>query len=195
MVSTYAIDGLPLVTGDLIFTTDGNAHYPSGEVWRLLGRLVPGPIDHVAMYVGPGGRCVESGPLGVVAYDVPDNCWDVQRMLRQRAWLVDTVFGVGDPLAGRGFSPEEEQRIRQAAAAYCLAQVGKPYNLNFFNPRSQKSFYCSQLVYLAYLAQGIDLNTNRIDDALPGTEICVYPEEIWAGCARRRLAASPLQPA
>jgi hypothetical protein len=190
MISHYFLDGLPLVTGDLIFTTDGHAHYLPGEVWRLFGRLVPGPIDHVAMYVGPGGRCVESGPLGVVVYEAPDGHWNVQCMLRQRSWLVDTLFGVGDPLAGRGFSPEEEQRIRVAAAAYCLAQVGKPYNVNFFNPHTQKSFYCSQLIYLAYLGQGIDLNTNCIADALPGTEVWIYPEEIWEACAHRRQAVS-----
>ena len=44
-----------------------------GEFWRLVGRLVPGDVDHVMMYVGPGGRCIEAGSRGVIAFDMPDS--------------------------------------------------------------------------------------------------------------------------
>jgi len=36
-----------------------------------------------------------------------------------------------------------------------LRQVGKPYNLNFFDPETAKAFYCSQLAYKAYQSVGL----------------------------------------
>lgn len=45
------------------------------------------------------------------------------------------------------------------AANYAYEQKGKPYNWNFFNPDSDSSFYCSQLVYKAFKdTTGIDIN-------------------------------------
>jgi len=47
-----------------------------------------------------------------------------------------------------------------AASDWCYSQIGKPYNFNYFNPYTRSSFYCSQLVYAAYLdLYGIDLDT------------------------------------
>lgn len=47
----------------------------------------------------------------------------------------------------------------QYVANYAEAQVGKPYNYNFFDVTTTSSFYCSQLVWRAwYNATGIDLN-------------------------------------
>ncbi len=43
------------------------------------------------------------------------------------------------------------------AVAYSQKQVGKPYNWNFFNKTTTSSFYCSQLVWLAWLDAGIDV--------------------------------------
>lgn len=42
------------------------------------------------------------------------------------------------------------------AAKWAMRQEGKPYNWNFFNKTTTNSFYCSQLVWLAWLAQGVD---------------------------------------
>ncbi|MGV1004078.1 MAG: YiiX/YebB-like N1pC/P60 family cysteine hydrolase [Candidatus Nanopelagicales bacterium] len=44
-----------------------------------------------------------------------------------------------------------------AAATYAEAQVGDPYNWNFLDKMTEKSFYCSQLVWRAWLNQGIDI--------------------------------------
>ncbi len=71
MVHVYEIAGLPVQTGDILCTTVGDEKLWPGLAWRAFGALVPGPIDHMALYVGPGGRCVESGPAGVVVYDLP----------------------------------------------------------------------------------------------------------------------------
>lgn len=38
-----------------------------------------------------------------------------------------------------------------AAASWCWKQAGKPYNYNFFDTKCRNKFYCSQLVYAAFL--------------------------------------------
>lgn len=44
------------------------------------------------------------------------------------------------------------------AALYARAKDGVPYNYNFLNVNTTSSFYCSQLVYRAWLEHGINLN-------------------------------------
>ncbi len=185
MIDTYPLCGLELCTGDLLCNTDGKPDILPGEFWRLLGRLVPGDVDHIVVYVGPGGRCVEAGGLGVISFEI-ENGWDAEKMMQRRGLLVDSLYGVASPLQGRGYVPSEEARIREDVAAYCLAQVGKPYNLNFFNPDTEAAFYCSQLAYKAYLRHGINLNAGMSVPAVPGTEQAVYPQEIWDNCTHRR---------
>ncbi|MCU0403254.1 MAG: hypothetical protein MUE99_01810, partial [Chitinophagaceae bacterium] len=131
MVYSYEIDGLPLQTGDILCTTDGTNRSAMGRFWQLFGLFVPGPIDHVALYVGPHGRCIESGPAGVTMFEVEGNTWDVTRMARQRARLADTLYGVAYPLAEKGFEPQQEEAIRLDVAEYCLQQAlaDKPYNV------------------------------------------------------------------
>lgn len=188
MVHCYEIAGLPVQTGDILCTTVGDEKLLPGLVWRAFGALVPGPIDHVALYVGPGGRCVESGPAGVVVYETSERSW-AQPMARQRAWLTDILYGVAYPLAGRGLAPEEEATIRSAVAAYCLAQAAadRPYNFNFLNSRTEKSFYCTHLIYQAYLHSGIDLNSGRNFLGLNGPDGLILPREIWEACVHRRV--------
>jgi len=53
-------------TGDIICTTDGGGEIFAGQFWRLVGKLIPGEVDHIAVYVGPQGRCVEAGAKGRV---------------------------------------------------------------------------------------------------------------------------------
>jgi len=191
LIHTYPINGLTVQTGDVICTMNGKPDILPGEFWRLVGRLVPGDVDHVAMYLGPEGRCIESGAKGVVTFEVQGGNWVAEKMMRKRGHLVDTFYGVAYPLAGRGLSPELEEQIREDVAAFALAQVGKPYNLNFLNANSDDSFYCSQLIYRAYLRCGIDLNTGLAMEGLPGTNMIVYPQEIWSGCIHR-MAGEPV---
>jgi hypothetical protein len=71
MIHTYEIEGLRVQTGDLLCTTDGGGADITGQFWRLIGKLIPGDIDHIIIYVGPGGRCVEAGAKGkVITFDV-----------------------------------------------------------------------------------------------------------------------------
>ena len=164
----------------------------AGQFWRLLGRLVPGRVDHIVVYVGPGGRCVESAMLGVVTFEFPDAEWDAQAMASQRGGLLDTLVGVAYPLAGRGLLEAQERAIRLAVARFCLeqAQQRKPYNLNFLDPLTDQAFYCSQLAFCAYLPHGIDLNTGLGVPNLKGSERIIYPQEIWEGCVHQEAPLS-----
>ena len=190
MIYTYQIEGIPLQTGDIICTMNGKPDILPGEFWRLVGRLVPGDVDHVALYLGPKGRCVEAGAHGVIKFTVFDGEWNTERMARRRGHLLDTFYGVVSPLDVYGISEDDEHEMRQAVAAYCLAQVGKPYNLNFLNAETDDAFYCSQLAYKAYQQIGIDLNTGLAMEQLPGTNNIVYPQEIWNGFSHREAKRS-----
>jgi cell wall-associated NlpC family hydrolase len=189
-IYTYQIEGIALQTGDIICTMNGKPDILPGEFWRFIGRLVPGDVDHVAVYVGPNGRCIEAGAHGVIKFTVFDGKWNTERMARRRGLLFDTFYGVASPIDGLQVSQEEAFELRSRVAEYCLAQVGKPYNLNFLNTETEDTFYCSQLVYKAYQLIGMDLNTGLAMEQLSGTNAIVYPQEIWDGFPHRRARAS-----
>jgi cell wall-associated NlpC family hydrolase len=185
MIYSYQIEGITLQTGDIICTMNGKPDILPGEFWRLVGRLVPGDVDHVAIYVGPDGRCVESGSQGVISFDVWDGTWNTEFMARKRGMLFDTFYGVAYPLDGLELAEEDETQMRAKIAQYCLSQIGKSYNLNFLDAETEGAFYCSQLAYKAYQQVDINLNTGLAMEQLPGTNAIIYPQEIWAGCAHR----------
>jgi cell wall-associated NlpC family hydrolase len=191
MVYTYCIEGIALQTGDVICTMNGKPDILPGEFWRIVGRLVPGEVDHVAIYLGPNGRCIEAGARGVITFNVPYGHWNTERMARQRGLLFDSFYGVSAPLEGLGLSKEEEFEMRTTIAAYCLAQRGKPYNLNFLNAETEESFYCSQLAYKAYEQVGVNLNTGLAMEQFPGTNAIIYPQEIWNGFSHRLARSNP----
>jgi len=191
MVYTYQIEGIAVQTGDIICTMNGKPDILPGEFWRLVGRLVPGDVDHVALYLGPQGRCVEAGAHGVIKFTVFDEEWNTERMARRRGHLFDTFFGVASPIDGLEVSEEEQAEMRTRVASYCLAQVGKPYNLNFLNAETEDAFYCSQLAYKAYQQIGINLNTGLAMEQLSGTNEIVFPQEIWDGFSHRAAVKNP----
>jgi hypothetical protein len=187
MLHTFLLHQLTLQTGDVICTMNGKPDILPGEFWRLVGRLVPGDVDHVALYTGPGGRCVEAGSRGVISFDIPGPVWNTELMARERGHLFDTFYGLASPLEEMQLAEEEEEdRMRMRVAEYALAQIGKPYNLNFLDPEREDAFYCSQLVYKAYQQLGINLNTGLAMEHLPGTNAIIYPQEIWAGSPHRQ---------
>lgn len=186
-IYSHIFHGLHLQTGDIICTQDGEADSLFGRLWRAFGKLVPGEIDHCVLYLGPGGRCIESAARGVIVFHMPGETWESQALFKQRL-LLDTFIGVAYPLQGRYYPPEKEARIRRAVAAFCLEQAmhSKPYNLNYLDPQNDYGFYCSQLVYKAYLAQGINLNSNQ---GVPRNGLLadiVFPQEIWNACLHRK---------
>lgn len=183
-VHTYEINGIPVETGDLISTVDGNPSPIIGQYWWIAGRLIPGDVDHIVIYVGPEGRCVEAGATGkVIDFKVPDKKWDSDAMFKHRGF-VDELYGIAYPLSGSSLSDEKKQQIRIDAAQYCLNQARdrKPYNLNFLDSETEKAFYCSQLAYKAYIRHGINLNTEKDIPKIPFTKSIVFPQEVWAAC-------------
>jgi len=194
MIHTYQIEGITLQTGDIICTMNGKPDILPGEFWRFVGRLVPGDVDHIAIYLGPDGRCIEAGTRGVITFDVPGRDWDAESMAPQRGHLFDSFYGVASPLDVHGLAEQDEHEMRERVATYCLAQVGKPYKLNFLNTETEKSFYCSQLAYKAYQQIGIDLNTGLAMEQLPGTNAIIYPQEIWVAFPHRQAKSSKYEP-
>lgn len=58
------------------------------------------------------------------------------------------------------------------AALWCKKQVGKKYNFNYFDVKTRKKFYCSQLVWASYKDNfGIDLNTSAYGAAVHPMEL------------------------
>ncbi len=188
MDHVYEIDGLPIRTGDILCMRDGGGRGVLERLCMAFGALIPGEIDHCAMYVGPNGRFVEAAIHGVAVLTMPGNRWAAQALLRKRLF-VDSLVGVAYPLQGRGLTPHEETRIRESVAEYCFAQAiaGKPFNFNFFNATNPNRTYCSQLIADAYRTQGIELD-NKLD--VPRLSIfrrAVFPEALWAGSPHCRV--------
>lgn len=187
-MQTFYLHGIALQPGDLICTTDGDDTPIAGHFWRFIGMFVPGEVDHIIIYLGPGGRCIEAGPRGVNLFEIPGSTWDALSMVAQRGPILDSFVGLSTPLEAQNWNSAKKSQVREAIVAYCLAQVGKPYNVNYFNPHTEEAFYCSQLAYLAYLAHGLDLNTELGVPDLPQTQRIIFPQEIWAGFPHQRLA-------
>ncbi|MCB9136099.1 MAG: hypothetical protein H6636_11775 [Anaerolineales bacterium] len=192
-MSTFYLHGLSLQPGDLICTADGDETPIAGHFWRFIGMFVPGEVDHIIIYLGPGGRCVEAGPRGVNIFDVRGPTWNALEMVPQRGPILDTFIGISSPVDTQSWNSAKKSQTREAIVAYCLAQVGKPYNANYFNPQTEEAFYCSQLAYLAYLPHGIDLNTELGVPDLPQTQRIIFPQEIWSGFPHQRPAPDVLQ--
>ena len=187
MLHATTINGLNVQTGDILcLAFHGDPENHPVNHWRLLGLVIPGEVDHVAVYVGPEGRCVESAYRGVYEFDVEGGEWIPKKMYKYRGRFKDDFVGVAYPLQDRGLSKVEILRIRRGVAEYCLAQVGKPYNINFLNPDRESAFYCSQLAYKAYKAHGIDLNTDYGVPNIIGSHRIVFPNEIWSGCHHQK---------
>jgi len=188
-VYSFVINALPVQTGDLLCVSSGGREILVGEFWRFLGRLVPGEVDHVAIYLGPESLCIEAGPNGVHTFNIVGGVWDGVKMMPQRGNYTDTLLGVAYPLAGRGFTPQEEAQIRAQVRQFCLEQARqrKKYNFNILNADTDEAFYCSQLPYRAYLPHGINLNTGLGVPDLPGSESIVFPQEIWDGCVHKKV--------
>jgi hypothetical protein len=152
----------------------------------VVGWLLPGTVDHVSLYVGPGTRIIEANPYGVYTFELPNGRWDAHQLHSQRGFI-DTLYGVGSPLP-LDTPPDVDARVRAAVAAFCLAQQGKPFNFNFFASNATQSFYCTQLIYQAYQAQGVNLVPTR-DVPTEGMIVRpILPQELWHGCPLRRRA-------
>jgi hypothetical protein len=185
----YQVEGLWLTTGDLICTTPGGRRNTIAHLLRPVEWCMPGVVKHVIVYVGPGGRCVEAGPRGVIAFELAGNVWEVASLREQRGGLMGQLYGVAYPLLGTTYSQHEGSRIRAAIAGYCLRQAAehKPYNWIVVNPEREDAFYCSQLAYKAYQPFQVNLNSERGIPDWPLLRSVVFPQEVWSGSVHRRV--------
>ncbi len=128
---TSSFCGVSLTTGDVICTTDGEEDSLLGHFWRLMGQLAPGDVDHCIVYLGPGGRCIESGPKGVIVFTMPGEVWDAATLVQER-WRSDRYYGVAYPLTDLGLAPDDGRGIRARVAGFCLEQATsrKPHRLS-----------------------------------------------------------------
>lgn len=189
MIYFYTINGLPVQTGDIICTTDGGKGL-LGQFWWIVGKLIPGDVDHTVIYTGPNGKCVEAGAKGrVITFEIPSQRWDSEEMLAQRL-ISDEIYGIAYPCRNRGLTEREEIYVREDVAEYCLkqAEMQKPYNFNLLNSSTEDAFYCGQLAYAAYLRHGIDFNTGKGIPDIPGTGSIIFPQEIWDSCEHKKAA-------
>lgn len=182
-IYSYKIAGVSLKSGDIICTTDGDDTLAAGQFWRLIGKIIPGDVDHIVIYTGPDGRCVEANGKGVKIFEISNNIWDSHKIKDLRGGLIDNFYGVVYPFHEMDVSEQEINKMRLEIANYCLkqAQLNKPYNLNFFDSDTEESFYCSQLAYQAYQQININLNTGLGVPNIFGTDKIIYPQEIWNG--------------
>lgn len=109
------------------------------------------PTGHAAI-VYSHGTVVESLANGVIT---GRNDWYETRK---------TCYG----LTVRGTTTSQDER----AADWCYRQIGKPYNWNYLNSSIRGKFYCSQLVYAAFLDNfGINLDTSDFGSAVHPMEL------------------------
>jgi len=175
------LDGRPVSTGDLIGTVDGGASL-NGMLFKVIGELIPGKPDHIAIYLGPHGICAEAAPKGVHLFRFFKGRWDSDRMEGQRG-IVDKLYGIRSCLREGLSSQKGENAARAVVRDYVLAQMGKPYNLNFAATDQEKAFYCSQLAWAAYRQAGVDLWPKpgaKRHPLLP--KGVITPEDVWRAC-------------
>jgi len=195
MIHRHRIDGVPVCTGDILCTRDGDATGLVGVLWRGIGALVPGEIDHCALYIGPGSRFVEADARGVSVLSMPGDSWNSGVLLRKRLF-VDTFVGVAYPLEGRRLPRRQQDRLRMSVAAYCLSQAasGKRFNFNLLDATNPRRTYCSQLIAEAYRSEGINLDGKRGTTMARVPRHAILPESLWRGSPHREVGG-PMLPA
>lgn len=118
------------------------------------------------------------------------NSWHAAIVAPQKNYVVAEAEGVGKKVRlakGDWGSRFSRNRVWQVgvkktsvaqdwnAGYWAGRQVGKPYNLNFWNIKQTKSFYCSQLVWAVYYyTAGVDLD--KTDNNI-GSSWAVHPGE------------------
>jgi uncharacterized protein YycO len=114
------------------------------------------PTGHAAI-IYTSTLVIESVSNGVI--NGPNN-WNITK---------GTCYGV--TVDGTTLAQDNE------ASNWCASKRGLPYNKNYLNPYTRSSFYCSQLVYAAFLDKyGIDLNTISYLQAVHPMELVNTPK-------------------
>ena len=145
------LDLSPLEIGDIILTKEAIAYSEN---------IIPGAWDHAAIYIGNNLQ-VEAWGGGVRIMPVE---------------IALTASGAAI------YRVDASDSVKQRAVDFCLTQLGKQFDIFLaFWPGSKNKnsnlWYCSELVWAAYIHQGIDL------DHRPG-----YSWTYWFNVAPTELA-------
>ncbi|MBL3716432.1 MULTISPECIES: YiiX/YebB-like N1pC/P60 family cysteine hydrolase [Lactococcus] len=118
------------------------------------------------------------------------NSWHAGIVAPQKKYVVAEAEGVGKKVrlaSGDWGTKFRNNRVWQMgvkktsiaqdynAGKWAGQQVGKPYNLNFWNIKQKNSFYCSQLVWAAYYYTA-RVNLDKTDNNI-GSAWAVHPGE------------------
>lgn len=146
-----ALDLSQLEVGDIILTNEAIANSQA---------IIPGYWDHSAIYVG-NSLLIEAWGEGV------------------RARPVEITLTAS---AAAIYRVDTTDEAKLAAVDFAIHQLGKPYDIGLaFWPGTKNenstAWYCSELVWAAYLHQGIDT------DDTPG-----YSKTYWRNVAPTELA-------
>ncbi len=110
-------------------------------------------VGHAAIVARDYNKTIEShpknaSPIGVDGVSIYTNNWG----LKHGALLV------------RPYNVTTQQYL--AAADFAASKVGCKYNWNFFNTTTTKKYYCSQLVWQAWKAAGVNTNVGTFPDGI-----------------------------
>ncbi len=122
-----------------------------GDILTRDDHLITFMEAHDAIYVGDG-QIIDALPDGGVQYRSLEgfiaDAHDYVIAQRLEAW---------------------SEEVAQGAVDYAVVHIGTPYDYAFFGGKdTEDSMYCSELVWRAYLSQGIDLDSNGGPWVWPG---------------------------
>lgn len=119
---------------------------PSLRLGDILTRdddLISFMAAHDALYMGDG-QIIDAMPEGGV----------------QVRTLEGFIADSGDYVIAHRLA-EWSDALAQGAVDYAIAHIGTPYDYDYFGGKDTEDvMYCSELVWRAYLSQGIDLDSN-----------------------------------
>jgi hypothetical protein len=122
-----------------------------GDILTRDDQLITFMEAHDAMYVG-NGQIIDSLPEGGVQYRS----------------LEGFVADADDYVIAHRLA-DWSAEVAQGAIDYAIAHIGTPYDYSFFGGKdTEDKMYCSELVWRAYLSQGIDLDSNGGPWVWPG---------------------------
>ncbi len=156
---------------------------PNYEVFNLLSVVSPGDI----VYENEGGFGL-TGHISIVEgifYDTNYSCFYIR--LVEAIGYISGSFGEGDGVCRSVLDddryvdrvgtiyrvPSATTSQKSNAVSFCLGQIGKGYQIDLQHDTSanEDDWYCSELVWAAYYAQGIDLETTDTEPGLTPHEI------------------------
>lgn len=95
--------------------------------------------------------------------------WKVKRM--SNTWFIDKRQAYGVTVIGTSTLQDTN------AARWADRQVGKPYNVAYWDVNTRNKFYCSQLVWASFKdTVGVDLNTSQFGSAVHPMELVRTPK-------------------